>query len=51
MAQITNIKKFAIKHDVRYLTVFIVDINGVLRGKRLPVDQLDRVINDGTRMP
>lgn len=51
MTQITNIKKFAIKHDVRYLTVFIVDINGVLRGKRLPVDQLDRVINDGTRMP
>ena len=51
MVQITSIQKFAIKHDVRYLTVFIVDINGVLRGKRLPVDQLERVINDGTRMP
>ena len=51
MVCLEEIKRLVAKNGVDYLTPCIVDINGVLRGKRLPVDQLDMIIKDGTRMP
>ena len=51
MVCLEEIQRLVTKNGVRYLTPSIVDINGVLRGKRLPVDQLDKIIKDGTRMP
>ena len=51
MVGLDEIQQFVVKNGVKYLTLSIVDINGVLRGKRLPVDQLDKIIEDGTRMP
>ena len=51
MVGLDEIQQFVVKNGVKYLTLSIVDINGVLRGKRLPVDQLDKIIKDGTRMP
>lgn len=37
--------------DVDSITVAVCDINGVLRGKRVPVDQLEKALNGGVRMP
>ena len=51
MVCLEEIQRLVTKNGVNYLTPSIVDINGVLRGKRLPVDQLDKIIKDGTRMP
>ena len=51
MACLDEIQKLVSKNGVKYLTLSIVDINGVLRGKRLPVDQLNKIIKDGARMP
>ena len=51
MACLDEIQKLVSKNGVKYLTLSIVDINGVLRGKRLAVDQLNKVIKDGARMP
>ena len=51
MVCLEEIQQLVIKNGVQYLTLSIVDINGVLRGKRLPVDQLDKIIKDGARMP
>ncbi|MEM7091141.1 MAG: glutamine synthetase family protein [Pseudomonadota bacterium] len=36
---------------VESVTVALVDINGVLRGKRLPVSQISKVFEGGFRMP
>lgn len=35
-------------HNVRAVTF---DINGVMRGKRLPIGQLKKTVNGGIRMP
>ena len=51
MACLDEIQKLVSKNGVKYLTLSIVDINGVLRGKRLPVDQLNKIIKNGARMP
>ena len=37
--------------DVDSITVAVCDINGVLRGKRIPVDQLKNALSSGVRMP
>jgi len=37
--------------EVDALTIALCDINGVLRGKRIPVSQLNKVLSDGMRMP
>mgnify|MGYP001267010750 CR=1 FL=1 len=51
MVRLDEIQKLVVKNGVKYLTLSIVDINGVLRGKRLPVDQLEKIIKEGARMP
>ena len=43
---------WAIEHpDIESLRGFIFDINGVIRGKRLPVDQLEKICGGGMRIP
>lgn len=37
--------------DIDNVRAVIFDINGVMRGKRLPVSQLKKAINGGARMP
>ena len=37
--------------DIDNVRSVIFDINGVMRGKRLPVSQLKKAINGGARMP
>lgn len=37
--------------DVESLRAVTFDINGVMRGKRLPADQLEKICNGGLRMP
>ena len=37
--------------EIGNLRAAIFDLNGVLRGKRLPRNQLKKVINGGIRMP
>jgi glutamine synthetase len=37
--------------DIDNVRAVIFDINGVMRGKRLPVSQLKKAINGGVRMP
>ena len=43
---------WAIEHpDIESLRGFIFDINGVVRGKRLPVGQLEKICGGGMRIP
>ena len=37
--------------DIESLRGFVFDINGVVRGKRLPVDQLAKICGGGMRIP
>lgn len=37
--------------DLKFVDVFLADLNGVLRGKRLPADQAMKVFDGGLRMP
>ena len=37
--------------DVEAITVAICDINGVFRGKRIPLSQLDKLLSGGLRLP
>ena len=46
MACLDEIQKLVSKNGVKCLTLSIVDINGVLRGKRLPVDQLNSKLGE-----
>ena len=31
--------------------IFLTDLNGILRGKRLPLDLLEKVLKEGYKMP
>jgi glutamine synthetase len=47
-----NTQNWLAKHpEVDAITVALCDINGVLRGKRIPLSQLDKVLAGGMRMP
>lgn len=47
-----DMKNWLAKHpEVDAITVALCDINGVLRGKRIPLSQLDKILADGMRMP
>ena len=37
--------------NVEAITVALCDINGVLRGKRIPLSQLDKLLSGGLRLP
>lgn len=37
--------------EVEYVLAAICDLNGTLRGKRVPIGQLDKVLSGGMRMP
>ena len=37
--------------EVDAITVALCDINGVMRGKRIPLSQLDKLLSGGLRMP
>ncbi|MDO6590216.1 glutamine synthetase [Loktanella sp. D2R18] len=37
--------------DVNAITIALCDINGVLRGKRVPLSQLEKLLSGGMRMP
>ncbi len=37
--------------DIRSLRAAVCDLNGVMRGKRIPLDQAEKVLNGGLRMP
>ena len=36
--------------DIRSLRAAVCDLNGVMRGKRIPLDQAEKVLNGGLRM-
>lgn len=46
-----TLEQTVVENDIKFLTPFIVDLNGVLRGKRLPSTQLNKVVKKGIRMP
>ncbi len=37
--------------DVTFATIAVCDVNGVFRGKRVPVENIVKVFNEGIRMP
>lgn len=37
--------------DIESIQAVVCDLNGILRGKRVPVSQLDKVLGGGIRMP
>ena len=37
--------------EIETIFACICDLNGVMRGKRIPADQLDKIINGSLRMP
>ena len=37
--------------DIRSLRAAVCDLNGVMRGKRIPVEQVQKVLDGGLRMP
>ncbi len=37
--------------DIRSLRAAVCDLNGVMRGKRIPLDQAEKVLGGGLRMP
>ena len=37
--------------DIRSLRAAVCDLNGVMRGKRIPVEQAEKVLAGGLRMP
>ena len=37
--------------DIESIQAVVVDLNGILRGKRLPISQMDKVMGGGIRMP
>ncbi len=37
--------------DIRSLRAAVCDLNGVMRGKRIPVEQAEKVLSGGLRMP
>ncbi|MFT3986689.1 glutamine synthetase family protein [Aestuariivirga sp.] len=39
------------RRDVRSLRAAVCDLNGVMRGKRIPVEQAEKVLAGGLRMP
>lgn len=39
------------RDDIRSLRAAVCDLNGVMRGKRIPLDQAEKVLNGGLRMP
>ncbi len=39
------------QNDITSLRAAVCDLNGVMRGKRIPVDQAEKVLNGGLRMP
>ncbi len=52
MADNTPIERLEADHpEVDAVFACICDLNGVMRGKRLPVDQIDKVRSGGLRMP
>jgi len=42
---------FAERPNIEYILPFVVDLNGVFRGKRLPVSQVKKLVKNGFRMP
>ncbi len=52
MADLTPIDRLEADHpEVDAVFACICDLNGVMRGKRLPADQIDKVREGGLRMP
>jgi glutamine synthetase len=39
------------QNDITSLRAAVCDLNGVMRGKRIPVDQAEKVLSGGLRMP
>ena len=37
--------------EPKSLRIFVSDLNGIPRGKRLPISHLEKVLNSGSRMP
>jgi len=37
--------------EIRSLRAAVCDLNGVMRGKRIPVEQAEKVLSGGLRMP
>ena len=37
--------------DIESIQAVVCDLNGILRGKRVPVSQIDKVMGGGIRMP
>jgi glutamine synthetase len=47
-----DIAKWLVDHpDIHNVRAVTFDINGVMRGKRLPIGQLKKALNGGIRMP
>ena len=48
----TEALRFLSQHpEIQAIDLLITDINGVIRGKRIEVDALDKVYSDGVFMP
>ena len=42
---------FSKRPEIKYVSPFIVDINGVFRGKRLSSSKIEKIVDKGIRMP
>ena len=46
-----SLRWLAEQNDITSLRAAVCDLNGVMRGKRIPVDQAEKVLSGGLRMP
>ncbi len=51
MSVIETLRWLETQTDITSLRAAVCDLNGVMRGKRIPVEQAEKVLNGGLRMP
>ncbi len=51
MDQLNSLSWLEKQTDIRSLRAAVCDLNGVMRGKRIPVEQAEKVLAGGMRMP
>lgn len=51
MNDLDTLSWLAEQTDIRSLRAAVCDLNGVMRGKRIPVEQAEKVLGGGLRMP
>ena len=51
MKLLTTLEWLESRTDIKSLRAAVCDLNGVMRGKRIPLDQAEKVLGGGLRMP